>query len=128
MNTPAQAELGRGTPKTYKMVRVGQPRRRYDDMSTDALNRQTFRRLIWLMPTAFALHIVEEYRGGFPAWVTLVLGGSFNNLAFAYNNAVFFVIMVGLTVGSSGLVRGWPFSCSSLGQAEISSGMDYSTC
>jgi hypothetical protein len=25
MNTPAQAELGRGTPKTYKMVRVGQP-------------------------------------------------------------------------------------------------------
>jgi len=25
MNTPAQAELGRGTPKTYKMVRLGQP-------------------------------------------------------------------------------------------------------
>src|SRR5579862_6909662 len=25
MNTPAQAELGRSTPKTYKMVRVGQP-------------------------------------------------------------------------------------------------------
>jgi len=25
MNTPAQAELGRGTPKTYKMVRVRQP-------------------------------------------------------------------------------------------------------
>lgn len=67
-------------------------------MNTDALNRQRFQRLIWLMPTAFALHIVEEYRGGFPAWVTQVLGGSFNNLAFACNNAVFFVILVGLTV------------------------------
>jgi len=73
-------------------------------MSTDALERQAFRRLTWLMPAAFALHIVEEYRGGFPAWVTHVLGGSFSNLAFAYNNAVFFVIMVGLTVwvGRSG--------------------------
>ncbi|MGA9585376.1 MAG: HXXEE domain-containing protein [Terracidiphilus sp.] len=67
-------------------------------MNTDTLKQQTFRRLIWLMPVAFALHIVEEYRGGFPAWVTYVLGGSFNNLAFAYNNAIFLVIMVGLTV------------------------------
>lgn len=67
-------------------------------MSTNTLKQQTFRRLIWLMPAAFALHIVEEYRGGFPAWVTHVLGGSFNNLAFAYNNAAFFAIMVGLTV------------------------------
>jgi len=67
-------------------------------MSPDTLKRQAFRRLIWLMPAAFALHIVEEYQGGFPAWVTHVLGGSFNNLAFACNNAVFFVIMVGLTL------------------------------
>jgi hypothetical protein len=59
---------------------------------------QPFRRLIWLMPAAFALHIVEEYRGGFPAWATHVLGGSFNNLAFAFNNAAFFAIMVGLIV------------------------------
>jgi hypothetical protein len=50
------------------------------------------------MPAAFALHIVEEYLGGFPAWVTHVLGGSFNNVAFAFNNAAFFVIMLGLTV------------------------------
>jgi hypothetical protein len=59
---------------------------------------QPFRRLIWLMPAAFALHIVEEYRGGFPGWATHVLGGSFNNLAFAFNNAAFFAIMVGFTV------------------------------
>src|SRR5271154_1259872 len=67
-------------------------------MSTDSLKRQTFRRLIWLMPAAFALHIVEEYQGNFPAWVTHVLGGSFNDLAFAYNNAAFLAIMVGLAV------------------------------
>jgi hypothetical protein len=67
-------------------------------MSTDAFKEQTFRRLVWLMPAAFVLHIVEEYQGNFPAWVTHTLGGSFNNLAFACNNAVFFAIMVGLTV------------------------------
>ena len=59
---------------------------------------QPFRCLIWIMPAAFMLHIVEEYRGGFPAWVTNVLGGSFNDLAFAFNNAAFLAIMVGLIV------------------------------
>jgi hypothetical protein len=59
---------------------------------------QPFRRLIWIMPFAFMLHIVEEYRGGFPAWVTHVLGGSFNGTAFAFNNAAFLAIMVGLVV------------------------------
>jgi hypothetical protein len=73
-------------------------------MSTDTLRGQTLRRLIWIMPAAFALHIVEEYRGGFPAWVTHVLCGSFNNFAFAFNNVVFLAIMVALTVwvGRSG--------------------------
>jgi hypothetical protein len=73
-------------------------------MTTDTFKGRTFPRLIWLMPAAFALHIVEEYQGNFPVWVTHVLGGSFNYLAFAVNNAVFFAIMVGLTVwvGKSG--------------------------
>ena len=62
---------------------------------------QPFRRLIWLMPAAFALHIAEEYVGGFPAWVTHVLGGSFNNLAFALNNAAFMVLMVIFTAWTS---------------------------
>jgi Protein of unknown function with HXXEE motif len=65
-------------------------------MNTYTFWGQPFRRLIWIMPAAFALHIVEEYRGGFPAWVTHVLGGSFNDLAFAFNNAAFLAIMVGL--------------------------------
>lgn len=70
-------------------------------MDDSTAQGRVFRRLIWLMPAAFALHIVEEYVGGFPAWVTHVLGGSFNNLAFAINNAVFMAIMLGLTVWTS---------------------------
>jgi Protein of unknown function with HXXEE motif len=62
---------------------------------------QPLRRLIWIMPGAFMLHILEEYRGGFPAWVTHVLGGSFNDIAFAFNNAAFLAIMVGLVVWAS---------------------------
>jgi len=67
-------------------------------MHDSTVQKQQFRRLIWLLPAAFALHIVEEYVGGFPSWVTHVLGGSFNNLAFALNNAAFMVIMLFLTV------------------------------
>jgi hypothetical protein len=53
--------------------------------------------LIWLMPTAFAVHIVEEYTGGFVGWVTHVIGGSMSGLAFALNNAAFMTIMLALT-------------------------------
>jgi hypothetical protein len=60
-----------------------------------------FHRLIWLLPAAFAPHIAEEYVGGFPRWVTHVLGGSFNNLAFAVNNAIFMAIMLALTIWTS---------------------------
>lgn len=53
------------------------------------------------MPAAFALHIVEEYCGGFPNWVTHVVGGSLNNAAFVANNAAFMTIMVALTAWTS---------------------------
>jgi hypothetical protein len=67
-------------------------------MSTDTLTEEKFGRIFWIMPAAFSLHIVEEYIGGFPTWVVHVLGGSFNNFAFALNNALFLGILVGLTV------------------------------
>ncbi len=63
--------------------------------------RPPFRRLIWLLPVAFAPHIAEEYLGGFPNWVTHVLGGSFSNLAFALNNAVFMFLMIVFTAWAS---------------------------
>lgn len=60
-----------------------------------------FRRVIWLMPAVFAPHIAEEYFGGFPDWVTHVLGASFNNLAFALNNLAFMLILLALTFWTS---------------------------
>lgn len=56
-----------------------------------------FHRLIWLMPAAFAPHIVEEYGTGFPTWVEQTLGGNMTGGAFLLNNAVFMLILLGLT-------------------------------
>lgn len=60
-----------------------------------------FHRLIWLLPVFFAVHIVEEYVGGFPGWVTHVLGGSMDRPAFIVNNAAFMAIMLVLTLWAS---------------------------
>jgi hypothetical protein len=65
--------------------------------TTDAADHKRFRSIIWLLPSAYVLHIVEEYVGGFPVWVTQVVGGSFNNIAFALNNAAFMMILLMLT-------------------------------
>lgn len=56
-----------------------------------------FERFIWLMPAAFALHIVEEYVGGFPAWVGTQMHGSMTVPMFDINNAVFMAILLALT-------------------------------
>ncbi len=63
--------------------------------------RVSFQKVIWLLPLAYAVHIVEEYVGGFPDWVTDVVRGSMDNRAFALNNALFMVILLGLTVWTS---------------------------
>lgn len=55
-----------------------------------------FRSVIWLMPAAYLLHIVEEYLGGFPAWVTQDVHGRFDDAAFAANNVAFMAILVTL--------------------------------
>jgi hypothetical protein len=54
----------------------------------------SFRNVIWLMPAAYFLHIIEEYVGGFPAWVTNDVQGSFNNTGFAINNFVFMLVLL----------------------------------
>jgi hypothetical protein len=56
----------------------------------------SFRKVVWLMPAAYFLHIVEEYVGGFPIWVTNDVHGSFNNTGFAINNFVFMLILLTL--------------------------------
>ena len=61
----------------------------------------SFYRLIWLMPAAFACHIVEEYVGSFPAWVTNVVGGAMSSPMFLINNAGFMAVLLALTAWSA---------------------------
>lgn len=65
--------------------------------SLTALSAMKFHRLIWLMPAAFAPHIVEEYATGFPDWVTHTLGRSMTGGAFLANNTLFMAILLTLT-------------------------------
>lgn len=60
-----------------------------------------FQKIIWLMPAAYALHIVEEYAGNFPAWVTNVVGGTFSYLGFDLNNLAFMVVLLVLVAINS---------------------------
>jgi len=53
-----------------------------------------FRRIVWLVPAAYALHIIEESVGNFPAWVTDDVHGSFSSTAFVMNNVVFMTVML----------------------------------
>ena len=57
----------------------------------------SFYRLIWLMPAAFAIHIAEEWFGGFAHWVSAIVGGAMNPSGFLVNNAGFMAVLVGLT-------------------------------
>lgn len=55
-----------------------------------------FKHVIWLMPAAYALHIIEEYVGNFPAWVTDDVHGKFNYVGFDLNNVMFMIILTTL--------------------------------
>lgn len=61
----------------------------------------SFYSAIWLMPAAFAVHIAEEWFGGFPRWVAVVVGGSMSASAFLVNNAAFMALLVLLTALAS---------------------------
>ena len=65
---------------------------------------RSFYRLIWLMPASFAAHILEEWFGGFPAWVGQAVGGSMSGQAFIENNAFFLATLLILT-GFAGYSR-----------------------
>lgn len=60
-----------------------------------------FRRLVWLMPAAFAVHIVEELAGGFPDWVGAVAGSPMPVPDFLLNNAGFMAVLLALTAWTS---------------------------
>jgi hypothetical protein len=60
-----------------------------------------FERYIWLFPAAYALHIVEEYGTGFPAWMTRHMHAEMTNNGFLLNNALFMAILLAVTVWAS---------------------------
>jgi hypothetical protein len=66
------------------------------DAQQPAITLPSFRKVVWLMPAAYFLHIVEEYVGGFPAWVTQDVHGSFDDTAFAVNNVAFMLVLLTL--------------------------------
>jgi hypothetical protein len=60
-----------------------------------------FERFVWLFPAVYALHIVEEYGTGFPAWMTRHMHASMDNPGFLMNNALFMAILLATTAWAS---------------------------
>jgi hypothetical protein len=50
--------------------------------------------LVWLFPCCYALHLLEEWLGGFPEWVALVAGAELPRAAFISINAVAMLMML----------------------------------
>jgi hypothetical protein len=50
--------------------------------------------LVWLLPASYALHILEEWFGGFPIWMATVIGSPLPAAAFIVINAVALSAMV----------------------------------
>jgi hypothetical protein len=53
-----------------------------------------FERFLWAFPAVYALHIIEEYGAGFPAWMTLHMHADMTNGVFLLNNALFMAILL----------------------------------
>jgi hypothetical protein len=69
--------------------------------TTATVQMPLFRQVIWLIPAAYALHIVEESLGNFPGWVVHSLHGSFSLTAFVLNNAAFMAILLALVTANA---------------------------
>ena len=50
--------------------------------------------LVWLLPISYAAHILEEWFGGFPEWMALVIGSPLPRRAFVIINAVAMAVVV----------------------------------
>src|SRR5919202_3117443 len=62
-----------------------------------------FRHLVWLLPAAFALHVLEESQG-FTAWVNRYAWTGYTQQDFVRNNA----LGLALTLGSTLLLARFP--------------------
>lgn len=52
------------------------------------------RSIIWLIPAAYGLHIIEEFTGNFPGWVDHSVHGTFSYTGFVLNNVAFMTILL----------------------------------
>ena len=44
--------------------------------------------LLWLLPLAYAVHVLEEWFAGFPEWIALVAGTPLSRAAFVVINSI----------------------------------------
>jgi hypothetical protein len=64
--------------------------------------------LLWLLPAAYACHLIEEWLGGFPQWISRVIGAPLPDAAFLWINAVALAVMVLASRAASGReAHGW---------------------
>ena len=64
--------------------------------------------LVWLLPLAYALHILEEWFAGFPEWVALVVGSPLPRTTFVVINAIAMMAMIAAIRSSTAReTNGW---------------------
>lgn len=64
--------------------------------------------LLWPLVAAYALHVAEEWFGGFPDWLQLVVGRPMPGTAFLIINAVAFVLLIaGIRSATQSERSGW---------------------
>jgi hypothetical protein len=60
-----------------------------------------FRRLVWAVPLAYALHVADQTSGGFAGWFNGAVGGSMDSTAYALVILGFIAVALGLTAWTS---------------------------
>ena len=64
--------------------------------------------LLWLFVAAFAIHVAEEWLGGFPAWVASVVSRPMPAAAFLIINGIAMLLMIaGVRAAIRTERRGW---------------------
>jgi hypothetical protein len=67
-----------------------------------AAEKTPFRRLLWIMPCAYAVQICEEWFGGFPRYIVEQMHGlPMSGLQFFINNGLFMCILLALSAWAS---------------------------
>ena len=64
--------------------------------------------LVWLLPGAYVCHLLEEWFGGLPEWMSVVLGSPLPRPAFiAINTVAFLLMVVGIRATTRRESNGW---------------------